>query len=135
MNKEEKRNSIKAFTMIEAIVVAVIVAILASIAIPVLGGYLRSSRLDSGRACIEMVGAAVMQTHNRGIDIGADDWGALGITNPSDQTWEYHFDPLPPNTDPPGYKLTARCLKGSDNGKDGFYYPNAEPATRWGGIF
>ena len=133
MNKEKKRTSIKAFTLIEAIVVAVIVAILAAIAIPVIGGYLRSSRLDSGRACIEMVGAAVMQAHNRGIDIGADDWPGLGITDPSDQTWEYHFDPLPPATDQPGYTLTAKCLK--MNNDEGYYYPNRSPGSRWGGIF
>ena len=138
MNKEKNRKPLKAFTMIEAIVVAVIVGILAAIAIPVLSGYLRGARLDAGRSSIEMVGAAIMQTHNRGIDIGTDDWPSLGITDPSDDTWKFTFGSLnanAPDATVQAYALTATCKKGSLKGQSGTYSPNLPHGSRWTLIF
>ena len=132
------KKSNKAFTMIEAIVVVVIIGIVASIAIPILSGFLRGSRLDSGRACIEMIGAAVMQTHNRGIDIGSNDWTSLGITDPSDDTWQFTFGPLAasaPDATVLAYSITATGKKGSLKDKSGTYSPNQPQGNRWTNIF
>jgi prepilin-type N-terminal cleavage/methylation domain-containing protein len=126
----------KAFTLVEAIVVAVIVAILASVGIPILTGYLNDARLDSGRGSIELVGAAIMATHNRGATIDANDWTDLGITDPSDDTWTFTFpQQLLATADPANYAITATCKKGSLKGKPGTYSPNQAQGSRWTGVF
>jgi len=125
----------KAFTLVEAIVVAVIVGILAAVGIPFLIGYLNDARMDSGRGSIELVGAAIMATHNRGANIGANDWAALGITDASDDTWTFTFIALTAAEDPANYSITGTCKKGSLKNKSGTYSPNQNQGSRWTGVF
>ena len=128
----------RGFTLVEAIVVMVIVAVLAGVGIPFLMGYLNDSRIDAGRASIELVGAAIMQTHNRGIDIDANNWGDLGITDPSDDTWTFTFGGLAANaTDPTvnSYVVTGTCKKCTGSPNSGTYSPNQTHGSRWTGIF
>ena len=128
----------KAFTLVEAIVVAVIVGILAGVGIPMLMGYLHDARRDSGRASIELVGAAIMQTHNRGIDIDANTWEDLGITDPGDDTWQFTFGTLAANASDAtvnGYSVTGTCKKCTGSQKSGTYSPNQPHGSRWTGIF
>lgn len=128
----------KAFTLVEAIVVAVIIGILAGIGIPYLMGYLNDSRVDSGRTSIELVGAAIMNTHNRGMNIHANDWDDLGITDPSDNTWTFTFGALAANAGAAtvsGYSVTGTCTKCTGSSTSGTYSPNQPPDSRWTGIF
>ncbi len=125
-------NNLKGFSLIEAIVVAVIIAILAATGIPLYNGYLNSSRMNNARSNLELVGAAVMQTHNRGIDISASDWAAIGITDPSDNNWTYTFNALAPNGTIANVSITATG-RGSCNGKSGNYLPNAAAGSRFTG--
>ncbi len=125
----------KAFTLVEAIVVAVIIGILAGVGIPFLMGYLNDARIDSGRGSIELVGAAIMQTHNRGINISASSWEDLGITDPSDDIWQFTFVALPANTDASNYSITGTCKKCTGPEKSGTYSPNQPHGSRWTGIF
>ena len=130
----------KAFTLVEAIVVAVLIAILASVGVPLLMGYLNDARLDSGRGSIELVGAAIMHAHNRGVTITATPagWTDIGITDPSDDTWTFSFGALAPNaTDAKvqAYAITGTGKKGTLKGNSGTYSPNQTQGNRWTGVF
>ena len=128
----------RGFALIEAIVVAIIIGILAGFGVPYLMGYLNDARIDSGRTSIELVGAAVMQSHNRGIDIDANNWDDLGITDPSDDMWLFTFGGLAANASDAtvnSYTVTATGKKGSVKGKSGTYAPNQPHGSRWSGIF
>ena len=125
----------KAFTLVEAIVVAVIVAILAGAGIPFFMGYLNDARIDSARTTIELVGAAVMHTHNRGKGIDTqDDWDAVGITDPGDKDWTFTFGTLASNAGDAtvkDYAINATYK----NGSSGTYKPNQDKGSRWTGVF
>jgi prepilin-type N-terminal cleavage/methylation domain-containing protein len=82
------------FTLVEAIVTSVLMAVLAVVAFASYRGYVNSARVDSARSACELVGAAIIQTHNRGLNIAANDWSAIGISNPADDHWTYSFAAL-----------------------------------------
>ncbi len=84
----------KGFTLVEAIVVSVLMAILAAVAIPAYSSYVKSAKVDTAKSMCELIAAAVMHQHNRGVDISASSWSDIGITNPSDDNWTYTFSAL-----------------------------------------
>ncbi len=130
----EKINAYKkGFTLIEVIVVSVIVAILAIAATLMYSGYVSSAKMDNGRSKLELIGAAVMHTHNRGTDIGASGsggWTKIGIPDPSDNNWSYTFGALGGTDDPSGFNITATGDEGN-----GDYLPNQPAGSRWTGVF
>ncbi len=131
-NMNDYKKYKKGFTMVEVIVVSAIVAILATAAFLVSRGYVTSAMRDNARAKLELIGAAVMLTHNRGIDITpASDWIDIGISDPSDENWIYTFDELLANVDPPvDYSITA-----TGDEDVGTYKPHEDFGSRWTGIF
>jgi type IV pilus assembly protein PilE len=125
----------KGFTLVEVVVVAVIVAVLAAVAIPSYFAYVRSARIDAAHTACEVIGVAVIQTHNRGIDIGANNWANLGITSPSDENWDYTFPGLTgAATLGTGYSITATGKKGDLSGISGTFYPKVSGSARWTGV-
>jgi prepilin-type N-terminal cleavage/methylation domain-containing protein len=122
------------FTFVEAVVVAVIMGILAAVAIPVYTAYIENTMKDNARADMQLIGAAAMQAHNRGTDIDANDWGDLGITDPSDEQWSYTFQALAPGANADNWTVTAEDESGRFGGANGTYTPNAAAGNRWGGI-
>ncbi len=134
MKKINKRG----FTLTEVIAVAVIVAIISLIGIPILTGYVADSQLDSARGRLELIGTAVMHSHTRGIDISANDWNDIGITDPSDDIWAFTFTGLAANASETAvndYSITVTGKKGQFNGQTGTYCPNkAAGSGRWTGI-
>jgi type IV pilus assembly protein PilE len=128
-------NNQKGFTLIEAVIVGVIVAILAAVSIPLYSAYVKNARIDAARTTCELVGAAVIQTHNRGTDITGNSWGNLGITDPTDDSWTYTFSSLTGTaTLGTGYAITATGKKGDLNGQTGTFCPKASGSARWTGI-
>lgn len=119
---------IKGFTIVEAIVVAIIIVVLSAVGIPLYNGYLNQSRLNNARSNVELVGAAVMQTSNRGVAVAANDWNAIGITNPSDNNWTYTFTALAVGAT--NLTVTATGI-GDCAGKNGTYRPNNAPHNRF----
>jgi len=85
MQKYLKNN--KGFTLVEVIVVAVIVLILAAVAIPLYNGYIQDSRLSSLENAVGSVAAglgAAVQTGSEAVFTAAtdDEAGYVEITNP-----------------------------------------------------
>ncbi|MBD3390924.1 MAG: prepilin-type N-terminal cleavage/methylation domain-containing protein [Chitinivibrionales bacterium] len=117
-------------TLVEVIVVAVIVGILAVVAIPVYLGYVQSSAIKSAHGNCELVAAAVMFNHNRGLDIDANSWSDIGITSPDDEFWQYGFDGIGGNVSmPSNYAVTVEGKPGSrmSDFTGGKFYP--QPAA------
>lgn len=121
----------KAFTLVEAIVVAVIVLILAGAGIPFFMGYLTDARINTARSTCELIGTAVIQTHNRGLTITESEWGDIGINNPSDELWTYQFGGIG-GTDimDATYTITATGV-GKMSGKTGTFKPRETGTARW----
>lgn len=128
----------RGFTLTEVIAVAVIVAIISLIGIPVLSGFVADSQLDSARGRLELIGTAVMHSHTRGIDIVVNNWNDIGITDPSDDIWSFTFPALAGNASEAtvnGYAITVTGKKGRFGGQTGTYCPNkAAGSGRWTGI-
>ena len=125
----------KGFTFVEAIVVGVIVAVLAIVAIPSYTAYVRSARISAAQSISQLIGAAIIQTHNRGITFTANDWTDIGITNPSDNSWAYSFPALTGSaTLATTYAITATGQTGSLNGQTGTFLPAQTGTARWTGI-
>jgi type IV pilus assembly protein PilE len=130
----DKIKSQRGFTLVEVIVVSVIVAVLAAVAIPTYIGYVRNARLDSARSCCQLIATAIIQTHNRGLNIGATAWSDVGITNASDASWTYTFPAIAgASTLGSAYAITATGT-GPMTGKSGTYLPmQSNPGSRWTG--
>ena len=121
----------RGFTIVEAIVVAVIVAILAGAGIPFLMGYLNDSRIDTAHSTCELIGTAVIQTHNRGLTITGSEWGDIGIDNPSDELWTYQFGGIGgADIMDATYTITATGV-GKMPGKTGTFKPKETGTARW----
>lgn len=124
------------FTLVEAIVVSVIIGILAAVAIPVYSGYIRDAKIDSAKSTCEMIGAAIIQTNNRGIAIAVSSstgWADIGISNPSDNTWTYSFPNLS-GTMAANYSIKAES-ESTKLGVSGNFLPRAAGTARWTGCF
>jgi type IV pilus assembly protein PilE len=118
----------KGFTLVEAIVVAIIMAILAAVAIPLYTGYVQSAQADSALSSCELIGAAVIQTHNRGIKINASTFTDIGITSPGNTVWAFEFDGLN-ETDAMLATYTIRAI--SIKYGTYFFKPKEVVANRW----
>lgn len=132
-----KTNTQKGFTLVEVITVAVIIGIISLIGIPILTGYMEDAQIDSARNKLELIGTAVMHAHTRGQDIGANNWGDLGITDPGNEMWVFTFGALAGNANEEtvnNYSITVTGQKGSFSGESGTYSPNKSGADRWTGI-
>lgn len=133
-----KTNDQNGFTLTEVIAVAVIVAIISIIGIPILTGYMADAQIDSARNKLELIGTAVMHAHTRGQDIGANNWSDLGITvDTANGMWTFSFGALAGNASEEtvnNYSITVTGQKGSFNGESGTYSPNKSGADRWTGI-
>jgi type IV pilus assembly protein PilE len=132
-----KKSGIQGFTLIEVIVVAVIIAVLSAVAIPLYDGYLRDARIDAAKNNCQLIGAAVMQVHNRGVDIPSNGWAALGMSSLSDNLWTYTFggssDPyLGSSSMDTTYTVTATGA-GPMLGVNGGFKPYAAANARWTG--
>lgn len=115
----------RGFTLVEVIIVAVIVSVLAAVGIPMYRGYLRDSRVDLAKQHCQMIGAAVMQARNRGVTLTGS-WSDLGIENPSDSVvWIYAYDSV---------QVSANGT-GDMSGFSGTFEPYKSAASRWGGDF
>jgi prepilin-type N-terminal cleavage/methylation domain-containing protein len=130
------------FTLIEVIVVAVIIAVLSAVAIPLYGGYLRDARRDLAKNNCQLIGAAVMQAHNRGVTIVAAGWDTLiGTQDPSDGLWGYALSitggtyPGSGAVDPQLTVKAAYVGTGPDNGLTVTFQPYQPPSSRWGGTY
>ncbi len=124
-------NRANGFTIIEAIVVALLVAVLAAVAIPLYRGYVNDAQIRDARSRCEMIGAAIVQTRSRGIPIGENSWTTIGMTNPSDDIWEYTFPALTTSAAEDDYEFLAEGRSGSAQaGKTGKFRPFAA-ASRW----
>lgn len=84
----------KGFSLIEVIVISVIIAVLAAVSIPIYSAYIESAKNDTAESTCQMIGAAVAHAHYRGIDISADTWSHIGMSDPTDDNWTYTFDAL-----------------------------------------
>ena len=125
----------KGFTLVEVIVVGVIVAVLAAVAIPSYLNYIQNSKIQQAQSICELIGAAIIQSHNRGISLTANDWTDVGITNPSDANWTYTFPALTSSaTISNTYAITATGASGSLNGQSGTFVPMQTGSARWTGI-
>lgn len=97
------------FTLVEVIVVAVIMAVLAAVAIPMYNSYVKSAKTDAARTTCELMAAAMIHQHNKGLTIRdnmtptsqlfLDD---LGMTDPSDKDWTYTYHGWPSTTSQSG---------------------------------
>ncbi len=126
-------SSQKGFTLVEVIVVAVIVAVLAAVAIPSYTAYVRTARINSAKTSSELIGAAILQTHNRGLDISSSGWNDIGITDPSDENWTYTFPALTGNAAMSvDYTISATGC-GPMTGKSGGFRPRKPLSGRWTG--
>ncbi len=128
-------NNTKGFTFVEVMVVAIIVAVLAIVAIPSYTAYVQNAKISCAQSMCQLIGAAIIQTHNRGIGFTANDWTDIGITNPSDNNWTYTFPALTAaaqltNT----YAITATGQSGSLNGQTGTFLPLQTGSAQWTGI-
>lgn len=120
----------KAFTLVEAIVVAVIIGVLAAVGIPFFGGYLNDARINTARSTCELIGTAVIQTHNRGLTI-TDKWDDIGINNPSDELWTYQFGGIGgADIMDATYTVTATGV-GKMADKTGTFKPKETGTARW----
>ncbi|MBN1131147.1 MAG: prepilin-type N-terminal cleavage/methylation domain-containing protein [Chitinispirillaceae bacterium] len=136
MNIPSHHSGTKGFTLVEAIVVSVILAILAAVGIPSYMGYVQSTKIDGARSSCQIIGTAIIQTHNRGIDISNTDWSDIGITSLDDNNWTYTFPALAGATNPvpANYAITATGVAGSSvAGKSGTFCPKASGSSRWTG--
>jgi type IV pilus assembly protein PilE len=124
------KKSVMGFTIIEALVVAVLIAVISAVGIPIYTGYLNQTRLDNARSHVELVGAAIMQTSNRGINVPANNWNTIGITDPSDNNWTYTFNALAAGAT--NATITANGVNACA-GKNGTYKPNNAPGSRFTG--
>ncbi len=118
------------YTIVEVIVTGVIVAILATMAVLVYSGYVTEAQKSSARSICELIGAGIIHTHNRGINITASTatgWDDIGISNPSDQ-WNYSFGALLGNDNlTTTYDIIA---DNTDIGKWKFF-PSETGAAKW----
>jgi prepilin-type N-terminal cleavage/methylation domain-containing protein len=128
-----KKHGKKGFTLVEAIVVGAIMAVLAAVAVPMYLGYVRGAKFDSARSACELIGAAIIQTNNRAINVDASDYTDIGISNPSDNNWTFTFPAIlgtaaMTNT----YAITATGV-GSMAGSSGTFLPKQTGTARWTG--
>jgi type IV pilus assembly protein PilA len=116
-------------TIVEVVVVAVIVAVLAAVAIPVYVNYVEGAKVDAARSTCEMIGAAVAQTHNRGLDITANDWSDLSISQPHSDHWNFAFDGLAASS----ALTTSYAITATSTGSMGTYVlkPAENGSARW----
>jgi len=134
------------FTLIEVIVVSVIVAVLAAASIPLYNGYLRDARINAAKNNCQLIGAAVMQAHVRGINIppggpgAVAGWTEIGLNQLSDNVWDYRFfSPIGNGGNYLGtanpdlnYSVTASGAPGGPvNGVTGVFLPYQPPASCW----
>lgn len=120
----------RGFTFVEAIVISVIVAILAAVAIPIYGSYVQRARIDSARAACQLIGSAVAHHHFRGDTVDANDWDGIGITDPSDDNWDYVFPALNPDEElDESYAIAAVTA----DGDSGWFKPKESKENRWTG--
>lgn len=132
-----KTNAQKGFTLTEVIAVAVIVAIISLIGIPILTGYMADAQIDSARNKLELIGTAIMHAHTRGQDIGANSWADLGITDPGSDMWAFTFGALAASADEVtvnNYSISVTGQKGTFDGETGTYSPNKSEIERWTGV-
>ncbi len=125
----------KGFTFVEAIVVAAIISIIALVGIPVYNGYITSTQLDCARSNLELIGAAIIQTHNRGSDIPQNSWATIGISDPSDDKWAYTFNALTAAANTNTISITATGAWGKCKDKSGAYSPTQPANSRFTSIF
>lgn len=122
------------FTLIEVVVTAVIVVILAAVAIPLYHGYVTNASKNDAKARCELIGAAILQTHNRGTPIPVDnDWGTIGVLDPSGGSWNYSFPAYPINplvADNLDYKIKAAGI-GLMSGTNINFLPYKIGDARW----
>jgi len=129
-------NNAKGFTLVEALVTVVIVAILAAVAIPRYNTYVKNAQISEAQSMCQLIGAAVIQVHNNGTTLtGTSDWTDLGITNPSDNNWHYGFPALTgtatlTNT----YAIYDTGESGPVNGQTGTFLPLQTGSAQWTGI-
>jgi prepilin-type N-terminal cleavage/methylation domain-containing protein len=119
------------FTLVEVLVVATIIGVLAIIAIPIYNSYVTSAYDRDARSRCEMIGAAVMQRHNQGLAIAASSWNQIGITNPSDNIWTYSFQVYPVGADVADYTITATAVAGGPRSGRWDFKPYQSGAARW----
>jgi prepilin-type N-terminal cleavage/methylation domain-containing protein len=72
----------KGFTLVEVIVVAVIVAVLAAVAIPLYMGYIKDSRIDVGNNVAGTISSACGASTQQGLVAGAAPFAAGTFVSP-----------------------------------------------------
>ena len=128
-------NNAKGFTLVEVIVAAIIVAVLAAVAIPRYLTYVKNAQISEAQSMCQLIGAAIIQVHNNGTSLTANDWTDLGITNPSDNNWTYTFPALTGSaTLTNTYAITATGQSGPVNGQTGTFLPLQTGSSQWTGI-
>jgi len=75
-----KKNVQKGFTLVEVIVVAVIVAILAGVSVPLYLGYINNSRVNQATNAAGSAASFVNACHNGGGTITIDEAGAFAAS-------------------------------------------------------
>lgn len=125
------KTKLQGFTLIEGLVTAAIIAVLSAVAIPVLLGYVRNAKTDNAQSACALIGTAVIQTNNRGINVNASTWNDIGISDPSDNNWTYTFPAiLGTATMTAAYEIKATGIGGM-SGKTGKFYPKQTGTNRW----
>jgi prepilin-type N-terminal cleavage/methylation domain-containing protein len=86
------------FTLVEVIVVSVIMAVLAIVAVPMYNNYVKSAKVSGAQTTCELISAAYIHQHNKGLDISAntsdaDNWiNQMGMANPADKNWTFGYE-------------------------------------------
>ncbi len=123
------------FTLIEVIVTAVIIAILAAVGIPLYRGYITDAHNRDAHARAEMIGAAILQRHNQGVSIDASSgngWTQISIVDPSDSVFTYVFDDYPAGANDPDFHVEITGFaNGPMNGFSLAFYPYLSGSNRW----